>query len=70
MEQFMEKITWDMVVIIVLTLGLAPYKPPHFFEKLGMLFKGTLKRPIDWFDFFFHGIAWALLALKIIYSVR
>jgi hypothetical protein len=31
-----------------------------------MLFKGTLVRPIDWFDLFLHGTPWILLVLKII----
>jgi hypothetical protein len=70
MEQFMDKLSWGMVIIIVLTLGLAPYKPPHFFEKLQMLFRGNLVRPLDWFDFFMHGSAWALLVLKIIYQFK
>ncbi|MGB5658375.1 MAG: RND transporter, partial [Thermoanaerobaculia bacterium] len=47
-----------------LTLGLAPFAPPHIVEKLRMLFRGTLVRPIDWLDLVFHGIPWLLLILK------
>ena len=50
--------------IACLTLGLAPFAPPHIVEKLQMLFSGTLKRPIDWLDLVFHGVPWVLLVLK------
>ncbi|RMG13846.1 MAG: RND transporter [Deltaproteobacteria bacterium] len=59
------KMPWDYVVVACLTLGLAPFAPPHIVEKLGMLAKGTLRRPIDWFDLFFHGAPWAVLLIKI-----
>ncbi|MEJ2183638.1 MAG: RND transporter [Nitrospirota bacterium] len=70
MEKFMEKLTWDIVIILCLTLGLAPYKPPHIWEKLQMLFRGKLVRPLDWFDLLLHGIPWLLLLLKGLYSLR
>lgn len=66
----MEKLTWDIVIILCLTLGLAPYKPPHIWEKLQMLFRGKLVRPLDWFDLLLHGIPWLLLLLKGLYSLR
>lgn len=62
----LDRLPWFLVVAGVLTLGLAPYAPPHFFEKLRMLFAGTLKRPIDVFDFVFHGVPWVLLVAKAI----
>ncbi len=68
METFMAKVSWGVVIALCLTLGLAPYTPPHFYEKLLMLFRGHLVRPIDWFDLLFHGIPWLLLVLKAIYS--
>ncbi|MEJ2253403.1 MAG: RND transporter [Nitrospirota bacterium] len=70
MEKFMEKLTWDIVIILCLTMGLAPYKPPHIWEKLQMLFRGKLVRPLDWFDLLLHGIPWLLLLLKGLYSLR
>lgn len=57
---------WSTIIFICLTLGLAPFAPPHIWEKLNMLVKGTLKRPLDWFDLFFHGIPWLILMFKII----
>ena len=39
--------------------------PPHIVEKLRMLKAGTLKRPIDIFDLFWHAWPFALLAYKV-----
>jgi hypothetical protein len=60
---------WPTVVLACMTLGLAPFAPPHIVEKLGMLFSGKLVKPIDWFDLFFHGIPWALAIAKGVLSV-
>lgn len=47
-------------------LGLAPFVPePHIWEKLKMLVSGTLVKPVDIFDFLFHGLPWMVLALKL-----
>ncbi len=66
----MDNISWGLIIIACLTLGLAPYSPPHIVEKIQMLFKGDLKRPIDWFDLVFHSVPWILLALKGIISIK
>ncbi len=66
MEEFLNKLPWGIIVILCLTLGLAPYKPPHILEKITMLIQGKLVRPVDWFDLVFHGVPWVLLILKII----
>lgn len=55
---------WALVILACLTLGLAPFSPPHILEKLGMLFTGKLVRPIDWFDLFLHGTPWVVLLVK------
>jgi hypothetical protein len=67
-RQTLDQIPWSLVILLALTLGLAPFRPPHVWEKLQMLFRGTLTRPIDWFDFCLHGAPWALLALKAAFS--
>jgi len=56
---------WSIILIACLTIGLAPFAPPHIWEKLQMLFAGDLKRAIDWFDLLMHGFPWMLLILKI-----
>jgi len=58
------KLPWWLVVLACLTLGLAPFSPPHVWEKLQMLVKGQLVRPIDWFDLVLHGTPWVVLILK------
>ena len=70
MEQLLSKISWPVIVMLCLTLGLAPFNPPHIVEKLQMLLKGHLVRPIDRFDLFFHMIPWVLLVLKAIASLK
>lgn len=70
MEKFIASLDWGLLVLVCLTLGLAPFSPPHVWEKLQMLAKGTLKRPIDWFDLFLHGTPWVLLALKAIFTLK
>jgi len=62
--QWIQGVSWWMIVIACLTLGLAPFNPPHIWEKLTMLFSGRLVRPIDWFDLALHSIPWALLVIK------
>jgi len=61
---WVDSLDWILVVVACLTLGLAPFTPPHILEKLQMLAKGKLVKPIDWFDLFFHGIPWILLIIK------
>jgi len=61
---WVDSLDWILVIVACLTLGLAPFTPPHIVEKLQMLGKGKLVKPIDWFDLFFHGIPWILLIVK------
>jgi hypothetical protein len=70
MEKILDSMPWGILIIACLTIGLAPYKPPHFLEKLHMLIKGQLVKPIDWFDFLMHGTPWFLLILKGIFSLK
>lgn len=67
---FISNLDWNIIIIICLTLGLAPFTPPHIYEKITMLINGTLKRPIDWFDLLLHGIPWLILIAKIIITVK
>ena len=64
-----DQLNWGMVILLCATLGLAPFSPPHIVEKLSMLIRGNLIKPLDWFDLFFHGIPWILLILKITASL-
>lgn len=66
MRKFFDKIPLSLLIVLCLTLGLAPFRPePHLWEKLGMLAAGELTRPIDIFDLFLHGTPWILLIIKL-----
>jgi len=66
---FVQRLPWGPIVVLCLTLGLAPFRPPHVVEKLQMLFQGDLRKPVDWFDLFLHGAPWALLLAKVVVSL-
>jgi hypothetical protein len=63
---FVQRLPWGLIVVLCLTLGLAPFRPPHVVEKLQMLFHGDLRKPIDWLDLLLHGAPWALLLAKVL----
>ena len=67
---WLNRIPWIVVVVACLTIGLAPFRPPHVWEKLQMLAHGDLRRPIDIFDFAMHGAPWLLLLLKLAALLR
>ena len=67
--EFISKLSWGILILVCLTLGLAPFNPPHIWEKLQMLFQGKLVRPIDWFDLVLHGTPWVLLIVKAIVTL-
>ena len=70
MRAFLEQVPWSLAILAALTLGLAPFRPPHLVEKLQMLFRGDLVRPIDWFDLALHGTPWLLVILKGAIALR
>lgn len=70
LRHWLDKLPWHLIIIAVLTVGLAPFVPePHIWEKLKMLVAGDLVKPIDWFDLALHGIPYFLLILKILVQV-
>jgi hypothetical protein len=60
---------YRLIIPLVVVLGFAPFFPPHIVEKLRMLMSGTLKRPIDIFDLFWHAWPFALLAVRIVRDI-
>jgi hypothetical protein len=62
-------VPWVAVIVACLTVGLAPFSPPHIVEKLQMLAQGRLVRPLDWFDLVFHALPWLFLLTKVVVSV-
>ena len=61
---------WLLIPVAILML-LAPFQPmPHVLEKLIMLKNGTLVKPIDIFDLFYHLIPTAVLIFKIVHDLK
>ena len=57
---------YSILVPVAVLLALAPFFPePHLVEKLRMLSKGELSRPIDIFDLFLHATPLVILLVKI-----
>jgi hypothetical protein len=70
MQKTIAKIPFSLLVVICLTLGLAPFTPePHLWEKLKMLTAGALRQPIDIFDLLLHGTPWILLLIKLYFTL-
>lgn len=64
-------LNYQFLIPLVLLLGFAPFYPqPHIVEKLRMLLAGTLKKPIDIFDLFWHAWPFLLLAYRILTDIR
>ncbi len=54
---------WSTVLILALTLGLAPFFPePHIVGKMRWVAGGGVGMQLmDYFDLVFHGLPWILL---------
>ena len=66
MRKLLNKIPLSLLIVLCLTLGLAPFTPePHLWEKLKLLAAAELVKPIDMFDLLLHGTPWILLLLKL-----
>ena len=64
--EILDRIPLGFAIIAALTLGLAPFVPePHIVEKLRMLAKGTLVRPIAIFALLFPAAPWLVLVAKL-----
>ena len=62
----LDKIPYSILIVIAVFMLLAPFRPmPHVVEKLIMLKNGTLTKPIDIFDLFYHLLPTIILLLKI-----
>lgn len=53
---------WRMMLVLSLTLGLAPFFPePHLFGKIRWLMGGAEGMTLmDWLDLLMHGTPWVL----------
>lgn len=66
MLSWLDRLPLGLVLLACLTLGLAPFAPPHLWEKLLMLRRLELSRPIDWLDLLLHGAPWMVLVLSLV----
>jgi hypothetical protein len=60
---------WRLVILLCLTLGLAPFFPePHIYGKLKWILGGAEGMTVmDWFDVLLHGFPFILL-IRLIYK--
>ncbi len=65
MLKLIDKIPMALLVTFAILFAIIPMGAPHLFEKLGMLFDGSLRKPIDIFDLFMHGTPAVLLAIRL-----
>ena len=64
--KWLDKLPLTVILAVAVFFALAPFVPePHLWQKLKMLFAGTLTRPIDIFDLFLHATPLLLLVLKL-----
>ena len=69
--KWLDRIPYIYLAPLAILLALAPFSPePHLWEKLKMLYAGTLVRPIDIFDLFLHGTPLLILILKMLLGAR
>lgn len=71
MLNWLDNIPYLLLIALAVFMLLAPFKPmPHVVEKLIMLKNGTLSKPLDIFDLFYHLVPTVLLVIKIIRHVN
>jgi len=65
MWSLLDKIPYTVIIPLAVLMLLAPFRPlPHALEKLNMLLNGTLNKPVDIFDLFFHCFPALIVLLK------
>jgi len=65
--QYIDRIPFPLLIVITVFMLGAPFVPePHLVEKMRMLGEGTLTRPLDVFDVFWHLLPASLLAIKLV----
>ena len=63
---------WKLIILLCLSLGLAPYFPePHLVGKIKWVLGGAKGMQLmDWFDLLMHGLPFILLILLIIRKLK
>ena len=69
------KENWKLFLIASLTLGLAPFSPPHIWGKIQWILGGgaisgdSPMQFMDWWDFIMHGTPWFLLIISLMLNL-
>ncbi len=63
---------WKIVLVLCLTIGLAPFVPePHILGKLKWIMGGAAgMQPMDWFDVLLHGFPFILLIRLLLLKIK
>jgi hypothetical protein len=65
--QFIDRLPFSLLIVMTALMLGAPFVPePHLVEKMRMLADGTLTRPLDIFDVFWHLLPATLLVVKVL----
>jgi len=64
---WLDRVPLAPLAVVAVLMALAPFVPePHLWEKLKMLSRGELTRPLDIFDLLLHATPLVVLALKLL----
>ena len=67
MLNWIDKLPIKPLIVVAVFVALLPIQPePHLVEKLRMLYRGELVRPLDIFDLFIHSLPLVILAIRLI----
>ena len=67
MLKLIDRIPVSLLLALAVIMLLAPVTPvPHVWEKLVMLLRGELRRPLDVFDLIYHLLPTVLLIVRLI----
>ena len=71
LSKWIADIPWIVLLLMTVLMALAPFgSTPHLVEKWRMLFAGTLRRPLDWFDLVLHTSPIVLVIIKVVFTLR
>lgn len=70
-SKFLSKQNFRFVILLCLSLGLAPFFPePHVWGKIKWVLGGGVgMQPMDYFDLIFHGFPWLFLLLLLGFKI-
>jgi hypothetical protein len=65
--KWLDEISYVFLIGAAVLMAMMPFKPePHLLEKFHMFMAGTLHKPMDIFDVFWHLLPTILLSWKLL----